>query len=413
MSRTADVAIIGGGIIGMCIALQIARRSRLRVLVLEKGIGPGEGSTGASSAVCRYKYSRDEMVRLASAGIAAYKNWPQFLGIGDPAAAFHQHGMLWLGDGKPDWPIREAQRLTALGVRAEVLDDAEIAARFPAINPCVVLPNLISAEEHDCVGGALHLLEVDGGYFDPMDALQDLIRSARLRGVEVSFRSKVEGLSISNGRVAGIRLADGTEVKCGCLINAAGPWCNEVFDMAGLPCPWPLAPTRIQIALVDRPPEVFGGLPVCADIRGGIYFRTQNRGQQIIVGSVREEDEQEAVADPGNYEKYADDDFIRTKLHALQHRIPSLKDFRNVRGYSGLYTVNRRDVHPIVGSTPIERFYVANGFSGHGFKLAPAIGALVAKQITGVADEFDAEVDEAFLAFDRVPIDLPSKSVLA
>ena len=103
------------------------------------------------------------------------------------------------------------------------------------------------------------------------------------------------------------------------LVCATGPWCNALLDEAGLGGRWPLEPTRIQVVHIDRP-KIFGGdIPVCGDALGGIYFRTQNRGQQILVGSVLSEDEEER-ADPDNFAKYVDDDFARAKLHALQHR---------------------------------------------------------------------------------------------
>ena len=146
---------------------------------------------------------------------------------------------------------------------------------------------------------------------------------------------------------------------------------------------------------------------------GGIYFRTQNRGQQIILGSTLEEDEQEVVANPSDYAQTIEDDFMHAKLHALHHRIPSLPYRGTVNGYCGLYTVNRQDVHPIVGRTQIEGFYVANGFSGHGFKLAPAIGSMLAQEITGEICDFDTGVPPAFLSIDRIPLQLDSKNVLA
>ncbi|MEO7655413.1 MAG: FAD-dependent oxidoreductase, partial [Sphingomicrobium sp.] len=110
--------------------------------------------------------------------------------------------------------------------------------------------------------------------------------------------------------------------------------------------------------------------------------------------------------------RYVDVEFERAKLHALHHRLPGLS-IRNVSGYSGLYTVNRSDVHPIVGETPIAGLFAANGCSGHAFKLAPALGALLARQIVGSAGSFDTRVSPDFLAVGRKPIALESKSVLA
>jgi glycine/D-amino acid oxidase-like deaminating enzyme len=413
VNGTADIVIAGAGVIGMSIALQLARRSRARVLVLDRAATPGEGSTGASSAVCRYKYSRSETVMLARDGIEAYHRWRDFVELADPLARFHRLGVLWLGDGRSDWPSEEAERLAGLGVRAEVIDDDGLRSRYPAVNPCAGAPDPAAEDEHRCGGGARHLLELDGGYIEPVDVLNDLIRSARERGVEVRFRTEVEGLELRSGRVAGVRLADGGSIDCRTVVSAGGPWCTKLFARIGLEHPWQLEPTRIQVVHLDRPEEVEGPLPVACDLAGGIYFRPQNGGQQVILGSVLEEDEREVVEDPDTYANWADDDFIRNKLYFLEHRIRGLGRIGRPRAYSGLYTINRTDFHPIVGPTPIEGFIVANGFSGHGFKLAPAIGSLVAQLLAGNADSFDTAVDPAFLAFDRQPIRLTSRGVLA
>ena len=413
MTQTADVVVIGAGIIGMSAAFQIARRSNARVIVLEKGVGPGEGSTGASSAVCRFRYSYAEIVQLAKDGIGAYQNWPDFLGMATPNARFHGIGVVWLSDER-EWAVREAARMGTLGIAADALDDTALAEAFPDLSPCIVPPDLVGGEEHECRGGALHLFERDSGYMDPVDALQDLIAAARARGVDVRFSTSAEDIIVEGGAVTGVRLTDGGTISCGAVVMAAGPWCLPFLDRHGLGGRWPLEPTRIQIAHIDRPAEMKGALPVCVDMAGGIYFRPQNRGQQIIVGSVLEEDEKERVGAPDNYARYADDAFIRPKLHALQHRLRLPEIRGHVRGYSGLYTINRADMHPIVGPTPIDGLHVANGCSGHGFKLAPAIGALLARHITGIAAPgFDTAMDPAFLAFDRVPIRLAAMNVLA
>lgn len=410
--ETADVIIIGAGIIGLSTAFQIARRSTLKVVVLEKGSGLGEGSTGASSAVCRFRYSRPEMVELARDGIHAYQNWEEFLETAQPRARFHHDGVLWLGDGRTAWPRAEQARLANFGLRADVLDDDELRARFPALNPCLLAPDVETGTEHDCQGGGTHLLEVDGGYIDPVDALQDLADAALAHNVSIHLNAAVASVTESGGRATGVELADGSTLAAPVIVNAAGPWCNHLFEQLGLDLGWPLVPTRIQVVHIDRPPALEGLIPVTVDVAAGIYFRTQNRGQQIIVSSVREEDEREAVDSADDFARYVDDDFEREKLHALHHRLPAL-NFRNVRGYSGLYTVNRSDVHPIVGETRIAGLFAANGCSGHGFKLAPAIGALLARRIAGDFPTFDTRISLEFLGVDRPPIRLDSKSVLA
>lgn len=413
MGDSADIVIVGAGIIGLCTALQLARRTDAKILVLDKGAGPGEGSTGASSAVCRFKYTRPETVNLARDGIAAYQNWPEFVGLKTPLAQFHRHGVLWFANGRADWPAKEVERLASHGIRALVLDDPQLRERFPALNPCAIPPDLESGADHTCGAGGLHLLELDGGYMDPVDALQDLLTALRAISVDVRFRAGVTGIETHGGGVLGVSLANGERIACGQIVNAAGPWCNDIFAHVGLDCPWPLKPTRIQIVHVDRPAEVIGDIPVAVDPLSGIYFRSQSRGQEIIVGSILEEDEREAIERPDDYARFVEDDFAQTKLHALQHKIPSLRIRGKVRGYSGLYTINAADVHPIVGKTAVRGFYVANGCSGHGFKLAPAIGSLIAQEIAGGGGAFDTDVAPSFLAFDRSPISVRSKSVLA
>jgi sarcosine oxidase, subunit beta len=413
MSETRDIVIVGAGIIGLCTAFQLSKRTNARILVLEKGAGLGEGSTGASSAVCRFKYSRPEMVQLAIDGVSAYRNWADFLGLATPRAVFHQDGVLWFAIGDRAQAEAESRRLQGLGVVIAVLDDVDLQRQFPAISPCGIAPDLETGMEHDCTPGRhSHLLELEAGYIDPSDALQDVLDSVRAKGVEVRFNAGVESVRHVGNRIQGAILRDGSSIDCGTVVNAAGPWCNDLNRSAQIDLKWPLKPTRIQVVHIDRPPEVVGPIPVTCDIPGGIYFRTQNRGQQLIVSSILEEDEKEIVEDPDHFARYVDDDYVRAKLHALHHRLPALT-YRGVQGYSGLYTINSVDVHPIVGRTPLSGYFLANGCSGHGFKIAPAVGSLLAQAITNIRVAGDTEVDPAFLAVDREPISVGSLSVLA
>jgi len=409
----SDVVIIGAGIIGLSIAWQLARRSDLNVLVLEKGHSVGEGSTGASSAVCRHRYTRTEMVYLARDGINAYRHWGQFTGLKAPRAKYQQQGVLWMPGQDLGWSRREHARMIELGIPTTVLDDADLARMFPAFSSCTQLVDTVGGEEHECQGGGEHLLELEGGYIDPVAAAEDLLEACRREGVEVRFNSAVAEVTTTGGRATGVKLNDGSMVSSAQVVNASGPWCNAIFNSLGLDLPWTLTPTRIQILYLDRPAELAGEIPVTVDLNNGIYFRLQNRGQQLVVGSTLEADELEIVSDPDEFNRFADDSFTHAKLHALHHRLPALPYRGSIRGYCGLYTMNREDVHPIIGETAIPGFIVANGFSGHGFKLAPAVGSLVAQLLTGTTTDFDTAVAIDFFAVDRAPIDPDSKSVLA
>ena len=248
---------------------------------------------------------------------------------------------------------------------------------------------------------------------DPAGAMEDLVEACRESGVEVRFRSEVTGILRQGGRVSGVQLAGGETIATPLVVNAAGPWCRRLCEAAGLELPWDLRPTRVQVLYREYPIDELGAIPVTVDMVGGIYFRTDHGGKQLIVGSVLEEDELEEVADPDEFDRFADDDFRLVKFHVLDHRIPGLPQHGRVQSYCGLYTTNRDDVHPVIGPTEVEGFWVANGFSGHGFKLAPAVGSMVARAITGETLESDTPVPISFFSIDREPIELESKSVLA
>ena len=407
-----DIIIIGAGIVGLSTAYQIARRSQLSIVVLEKSNMLGAGSTGASSAICRHRYSQDEMVVLARDGIRAYRDWPEFTGIANPMAQYRQDGVLWINDEGSAWARQQQIRLANFAIPAMVFTHDDIKERFPSLSTCLKTPDLERGVSHKCSRGESFLFEIEGGYFDPMDALKDLLVAATREGVDVKFNSPVKKVLMQGGKVIGTELDNGETIGADLVINVNGPWCNDILAALGLDHYWPLKPTRIQVLHIERPAGLTGRIPVCCDSVSGIYFREQGQGQQIIIGSAREEDEREIV-DPSNYKDWVDEDFKAARLHGFAHRFPNLPPNLKVFSYTGLYTVNQKDVHPVVGKTSVPGFYLANGFSGHGFKIAPAIGALLAREITGAKSGFDTEVGSNFLSFDRRPLSVDKMSVLA
>ena len=411
MTPTADVVVVGAGIIGASITQQLAIRGA-DVVAFDKGAGSAEGSTGASSSICRCRYTHPEVVRLAHQGQQAYGNWPDFTRLDEVRAGLHRTGVLWMMGETVSEVTASAEKLRSQGVDAEVLGPSEVRRLFPSLSTCAEPLDMTAEVEHECRDGEAFLFEPGGGYVDPAGANQDLIDSARLHGGEVRFRAAVTAIRKSGGSVTGVSLADGSSVSTGLVVNAAGPWCNAINRLAGADLSWTLTPTRIQTVYRSWPAEL-GPLPVGADASTGIYFRPESAGQSLLVGSVLAEDEEEVVDDPDDYKRTTDAEFTQLKLAAFHHRVPVLQARGYVSGIAGLYTINREDVHPIVGPTGVDGFWVANGFSGHGFKLAPAIGAMVAQAITGRPADFDTDVPMDFFAVGRDPIQLDEKHVLA
>lgn len=411
--RLADVIVIGGGIVGLSIAYQLGRRSGGRVVVIEKGTSVATGSTGASSACIRLRYTHSEVIRLARAGMAIYRQWSDFTGLTAPRASFARTGVLWMLREDPATLEEERRRMTELGAGVLVLDANAVRERFPRLSTCGERFDP-DAGDHVCSDHPSYLFESEGGYCtDPSGANQDLLDAARREGVDVRLGTRVCAVRSGGGRVRGVDLDDGSGIDAPVVVNAAGPWCNTINSMAGIELRWTLRPTRVQVLFRVCGADPCAGLPLVADAGGGIYFRPESLGQQLLVGSIRPEDESERVADPDHFDRGLDADVQQRLLHALHHRLPSLSHRGRVTGIAGLYTMTEEDVHPVVGPTELEGFVVANGFSGHGFKLAPAVGALVASWLTGNRASHDPDVPIEFLSVDRASLAVREKNVLA
>ena len=411
VTETFEVVVVGGGIIGSSIAYQMLRHEVDSVLVVDKGQGPAEGSTGASSALCRCRYSNPEMIRMAYHGLEAYGNWAQFTGLDQPRARLQRVGFLWMTFEPAHRVGEEVDRLRAQGVAALGLTPDEVTNRWPAISTAPVPPDVTGAAS-PYPDPELFLFEEKAGYTDPVGANQDLIEATRRRGGEVRFKTAVVGVQRKGDRVQGVELGDGTAVSCDLVVNAAGPWCNRLNALAGVDLRWTLTPTRIQSLYRPWPAEL-GRIPIVVDLSSGVYFRPGSNGQQVLVGSVLPEDEKEEVDDPDNFKRFPDAEFRELKMAAFHLRVPALEARGEVTGIAGLYTINREDVHPVLGPAGVEGFWLANGFSGHGFKLAPMVGSMLAVAYTGTSSPFDTDIPMSFLEADREPLGVAVKNVLA
>ena len=416
MRDTADIVIVGAGIMGLSIAHQISRRDSSSIVVVEKAPNVGEGSTGASCAILRQRYTHDEMMSVSRDSLRAHRNWAPYTGLESPRAEFSHSGVLWmLGEDRTELEPLE-HRMQALGIDASIIDGDTVHEMFPVLSLCGAPFDLTGEQEHECRELDAFLFEAESGFFDPVSACQDLLEAVRTKGVEVRFKTAVTAVRTSGGRVEGVDLSDGSSIDAPVVVNAAGPWAPRVAAMAGFDYePWTIQPIRAQVIYREWDQEaVPGPLPVVGDGSSGIYFRPEASGQNLLVGSIREEDEQEVVEDPDVFNNNIDAAFRDIKIHGLHHRIPSMPYRGQMTGLAGMYTMNVQDVHSVVGPTELEGFIVANGFSGHGFKESPAIGSMIARHLTGVEpDEWDTAVPMEFLSIGRSPIQVEEKAVLA
>ena len=382
MSRdTADVVIVGAGIMGLSIAHQISRRDPRRIVILEKALNVGEGSTGASCAILRQRYTHPEAVMVARDGLHAHRNWSRYTGVSEPRARFHHTGVLWMMAETPAAIESARAMMSGLGIDIEVLSAPEVRERFPALSTCNRPFDLTGETEHDCADHESFLFETESGFFDPVSATQDLLEAVRAAGVDVRLRTKVTGIGTQgrsghrgrSRRRHGYRRSRGHQRRRTMGTAGRSPLAGFDYKTHG----WTIHPIRRKSSIGSGHAMSFlGHCPWSPTHPGGIYFRPEAGGQQILIGSIREEDEQEVVADPDVFNGNIDAAFRDVKIHALHHRIPSLPYRGHIAGVSGMYDLNVEDVHPVIGPTPLEGFIVVNGFSGHGFKESPSVGSM-------------------------------------
>src|SRR3954454_11721348 len=274
MNVTADAVVVGAGVIGSSIALELARDG-LSVVVVDKAGAPGQGSTSASSAVVRFNYSTWDGIATAWEAKHAWEKWADHLeGVDDAGmAVFHRVGMAFL-----DVDIAPMTRVLPMfdraGIPYETWDAATLAARVPGLDPGRDLPPRRIDDEAFWADSASQLGALwtpDAGYVDdPALAAQNLANSARRRGVAFRFGRAVRAV-LGKEETRGVRLADGAEVHAPVVVNAAGPWASSLNALAGVGADWTVSvrAMRQEVHHVSAPPRFNAdGLPgpVIADL---------------------------------------------------------------------------------------------------------------------------------------------------
>jgi sarcosine oxidase, subunit beta len=355
---TPSVIVVGGGIIGAATAWSLAAEG-VDVLLLESG-GFGRASTGKSAAIVRCHYSNPELVRMAVHSRERYRQLPIYLEC-DPV--YTRTGWLFLVD-EANAPVAAEN---AVMQDLEGLDTVEVDSLedyLPGVDPA---------------GIAYALYEPDSGFADPVAATEAYIVDMRRSGGEAREGVRVEAIEVERGKVRGVR-AEGELLACETVVLAAGPWSLELGRTAGIELP--LQITREQEVIFATRPEQPVTCTVSSQI-DAIYFRPapEHGEAHLLIG--RGFPKEYENVDPDRYETEVDEAFEQDVRERLVSRVPHLADVRRTGGVAGLYDVTP-DWHPVLGdSVEVANLVLACGGSGHCFKLAPAIGELVASSILG------------------------------
>jgi glycine/D-amino acid oxidase-like deaminating enzyme len=362
---TVDTAIVGAGIFGLATAHALCRDGAGTVALFDRGM-PGGGDSGRSFSMVRRHYSNPVTARLAMAGSKTIMDWQDEVGVAD--AGYVRCGyLLTVPEGLVDACRGNVRMLEALGLETEFLQPAEVHEVEPQLSL-------------DSVAGAAY--EPEGGFADAQKMCLGWFAAGTRNGLHSHLGLAVDAVRVQRGRAVGLETARGF-FPAGRVVLTTGAWANDLLRPLGAGQPIELR--RLQVLVARSEPG--GPLPsaVCSDAVTNVVVRP-DRGRQFCAVAYAGEDLLDRADDCDHGLSPGYEDAVR---RGLRVRYPRLADFELVRGFAGPYDVTP-DWNPIIGPCPgIEGMYLAVGWSGHGFKLSPAVGEVVAAEVSGRAPLID------------------------
>ncbi len=360
-SEQANVVIVGGGIIGASIAWHLAKEGTRDVVLVEREAVLGVGSTRAAAGGIRAQFSSEINIRLSVPSIERFEAFSREM---DCHAPFHQNGYLWVAT--QDAHLEAFRRNVALqnrcGVPSRLLTREEVAERAPWL------------KQDDVLGAAFSPKD---GYASPADFLAGYESQARKRGVRIETGFEVTEVMVQDGRVRGVRSAD-AEIRSGIVINACGAWAGELGRRAGVDVP--VLPYRRQVFVTQPFPKMPNNIPLTIDYATGLYLHSESGG--FLLGWSDPEE-------PSSFSRVTDERCLEKIIDLATRRVPLLEEAEILRGWAGLYETTP-DHHPILGEAPeVKGFWLAVGFSGHGFMHAPITGQLITEMLTKRSSAID------------------------
>jgi len=353
LPKTADVVIIGGGVMGTSTAYHLALKGCRNVLLLEQESFFGTQATGRCAGGIRHQFGTEINVRISLLSLPMLDRFEEELG--QPIDLRYCGYLFLLTEEKDVAAFRQQVEVQQrLSVETEWLEPAQIADLVPLANLEGVLAATFNA--HD-------------GLADPSSVVQGYVSGARRLGAKLLNDVKVTDIPVEGGKVQGV-VTDQGEVAAPIVVNAAGPWVGEVGKLAGVDIP--VVPVRRQIVVTGPIPQIPPDFPFTIDFATGLYFHREGPG--ILTGMANPDE-------PVGFDQSVDMDWELVHLEKAMRRLPILEQAGLASRWAGLYEVSP-DAHPILGPiSEVEGFYCIGGFSGHGFQHGPACGLLLAEEI--------------------------------
>ena len=371
--QTADIVIIGAGIVGSSIAYHLTAAGCKNVLVIERETAQGKGSTGKSMGGVRAQFSTPISIQMSLYSIPFYGTFEERLGH---PSGYRPQGYLFCATSNKhlDYLRTNYEKQVALGLKdARLLQADDIRYLFPQLRG------------DDIVGGSFCSSD---GFVDPYSAMIGLMTRATEQGAMLWKNTSVTAISRSNGKITAVVTSKGS-VSTQTVVNCAGPWAASIGRMVAVELP--VEPLRRMLVPTEPFDQFPHTAPMIIDMTSGFHFRPEGLGFLMAWNDPEETPGYKTDFDPG---------FIEKILTRAADRVPV---FENVavnpkRAWAGLYEMTP-DHHPILGEAPeVPGFYLANGFSGHGVMHAPATGKILSDLILkGKCDL----VDTSLLSLNR------------
>jgi len=360
-----DVIVIGAGVIGTSVAYHLSALGARNVVVVERA-QIGTGTSSQSSGILRTHYSVPENVELARRSWRVFQSFAEYLDDDEASAGLVECGYLIAA---PEGPRLDSLRATlatqqASGIPVQLLSADQAAARLP----------ICRFDDAALIG-----FEPDAGFADAYLVANAFARAARRRGVQIKEGVTAERLLLDGGRVVGVETSRG-RLTSATVVSAQNIWAHDLEHWTGIATP--VRAERHRVLALEGPAPYTFAMPVYKDLgsAGMPYFRSYG-GTQMLVS---EGGAGETLDAPDNEQGDIPLDYVLELGAQVAERFPSFADAGLASSWTGVYDVTP-DWNPVLGRVPdVPGLVVAYGFSGHGFKLSPAVGRALAQEALGL-----------------------------